>query len=282
MLFVDQYQTEGVDAPNLSLPDGQDRLVERVAEANPHTVVVLETGGPVLMPWLDRTAAVISAWYPGEKGGEAIADILTGVVDPSGRLPVTWPASEAPPTDTTPSDSSGPIVLYDASRPLDIARWPNAANARSFLRLWPLLHHLPARQSDDADRRRDGDRGARCDQRRQPARGRDPRGLRDRAGGQRGRAEARRLEPPRPRPGRDARVEIAVTPDARNFRRSGAALADHRWRVRDQRRFRRDAREVAAMIMLDARTCRPSAPPIFPSPPCPKEIPLASPTNGPS
>ncbi len=115
VLFVDQYQTEGVDAPNLSLPDGQDRLVERVAEANPHTVVVLETGGPVLMPWLDRTAAVISAWYPGEKGGEAIADLLTGVVDPSGRLPVTWPASEAPPTDATPSNSSGPIVLYDAS-----------------------------------------------------------------------------------------------------------------------------------------------------------------------
>ena len=98
VLFVDQDQTEGVDAPNLSLPDGQDRLVERVAEANPHTVVVLETGGPVLMPWLDRTAAVISAWYPGEKGGEAIADILTGVADPSGRLPVTWPASEAPPS----------------------------------------------------------------------------------------------------------------------------------------------------------------------------------------
>ena len=115
VLFVDQYQTEGADAPNLSLPDGQDRLVERVAEANPHTIVVLETGGPVLMPWLDRTAAVISAWYPGEKGGEAIADLLTGVVDPSGRLPVTWPASEAPPTDATPSDSSGPIVLYDAS-----------------------------------------------------------------------------------------------------------------------------------------------------------------------
>ena len=91
IVFADQYLTEGADARSLALPNGQDRLVERVAEANPRTVVVLETGGPVLMPWLDRTAAVLEAWYPGQKGGEAIADILVGLVDPSGRLPVTFP-----------------------------------------------------------------------------------------------------------------------------------------------------------------------------------------------
>ena len=112
VVFVDQYQTEGADAPSLSLPDGEDRLVERVAEANPHTIVVLETGGPVLMPWLDRTAAVISAWYPGEKGGEAIADILTGAANPSGRLPMTWPASEPPKVGATRGDTGGPLVQY--------------------------------------------------------------------------------------------------------------------------------------------------------------------------
>ena len=95
VLFVDQYMTEGEDAPGLSLPNGQDRLVAAVAGANPRTIVVLETGGPVLMPWLDRTAAVLEAWYPGQAGGEAVADLLVGLADPSGRLPMTFPASES-------------------------------------------------------------------------------------------------------------------------------------------------------------------------------------------
>ncbi len=77
------------------LPGDQDRLVDAVTRANPHAVVVLETGGPVLMPWLDQTAAVLEAWYPGQKGGEAIAEILSGAANPSGRLPVTFPVSEA-------------------------------------------------------------------------------------------------------------------------------------------------------------------------------------------
>lgn len=94
VVFADQYLTEGADAPNLNLPNGQDELIESVARANRRTVVVLETGGPVVMPWLDLTAAVIEAWYPGQKGGEAIAEILSGDVNPSGRLTVTFPASE--------------------------------------------------------------------------------------------------------------------------------------------------------------------------------------------
>ncbi len=94
ILFVDQWMTESADAPSLNLPGQQDRLVEAVARANPRTVVVLETGGPVLMPWLARTAAVLEAWYPGQKGGEAIAEILSGAANPSGRLPVTFPVSE--------------------------------------------------------------------------------------------------------------------------------------------------------------------------------------------
>jgi beta-glucosidase len=86
--------TESADAASLNLPGGQDQLVEAVTHANPRTVVVLETGGPVLMPWLEKTAAVLEAWYPGQKGGKAIAAILSGAANPSGRLPVTFPIGE--------------------------------------------------------------------------------------------------------------------------------------------------------------------------------------------
>jgi beta-glucosidase len=94
IIFVDQYMTETADAPSLKLPGQQDSLIEAVTRANPRTVVVLETGGPVLMPWLKQTAAILEAWYPGQKGGQAIAEILSGAANPSGRLPVTFPVSE--------------------------------------------------------------------------------------------------------------------------------------------------------------------------------------------
>jgi len=93
IVFASQWASEGMDV-GLSLPDHQDALIEAVAAANPRTVVVLETGGPVLLPWLDKVGAVLEAWYPGGKGGEAIARILYGEADPSGRLPVSFPASE--------------------------------------------------------------------------------------------------------------------------------------------------------------------------------------------
>jgi len=93
IIFVTQWMMESIDAGDLSLPSGQDGLVAAVAAANPNTIVVLETGGPVLMPWLGQVGAVVEAWYPGVKGGEAIADVLFGDVNPSGRLPITFPAS---------------------------------------------------------------------------------------------------------------------------------------------------------------------------------------------
>jgi len=93
IVFVTQWMTEGYDAPDIALPSGQDELISAVAAANPRTIVVLETGGPVLMPWLDRVGAVLEVWYPGIRGGEATADILFGNVNPSGRLPLTFPAS---------------------------------------------------------------------------------------------------------------------------------------------------------------------------------------------
>jgi beta-glucosidase len=95
IVFANQYQTEGYDVPDLSLPDGQDALISAVAAANPNTIVVLQTGGPVRMPWKDEVRAIVEAWYPGARGGEAIADVLFGKVNPSGRLPVTFPQSEA-------------------------------------------------------------------------------------------------------------------------------------------------------------------------------------------
>ncbi|PZO74010.1 MAG: glycosyl hydrolase [Sphingomonas hengshuiensis] len=93
IVFAWQWRTEAQDVETLSLPDGQDALIDAVAAANRRTAVVLETGGPVLMPWLNRVPAVLQAWYPGQRGGEAIANLLFGAVNPSGRLPMTFPAS---------------------------------------------------------------------------------------------------------------------------------------------------------------------------------------------
>lgn len=93
VVFATQWTTEGADVPDLSLPLGQDALIAAVAAANPATVVVLETGGPVAMPWLEQVGAVLAAWYPGVRGGEAIARVLFGRVNPSGRLPISFPAA---------------------------------------------------------------------------------------------------------------------------------------------------------------------------------------------
>uniref|UniRef100_B0T3V1 Beta-glucosidase n=1 Tax=Caulobacter sp. (strain K31) TaxID=366602 RepID=B0T3V1_CAUSK len=93
IVFGNQWMGEGEDAPDLSLPQGQDAVIAAVIAANPNSIVVLQTGGPVTMPWLDQAGAVVEAWYSGAKGGEAIADVLFGEVDASGRLPVTFPVS---------------------------------------------------------------------------------------------------------------------------------------------------------------------------------------------
>lgn len=94
VVFVNQHTSEGRDVPNLSLPNNQDALVSAVAAANPRTVVVLETGGAVTMPWINNVSAVLEAWYPGIRGAEAITGILFGDVNPSGKLPLTFPRSE--------------------------------------------------------------------------------------------------------------------------------------------------------------------------------------------
>ena len=95
IVFVQQWSSEGMDLPTLSLPDNQDALISAVATANPHTVVVLETGTAVTMPWIDHVSGVVEAWFGGSKGADAVANVLFGDVNPSGKLPITFPRSEA-------------------------------------------------------------------------------------------------------------------------------------------------------------------------------------------
>jgi beta-glucosidase len=116
IVFAHQWESEGMDLESLSLPDRQDDLIAKVAEANPHTIVVLENGSPVTMPWAGQVAAIVEAWYPGSRGAEAVASVLFGDVNPSAKLPVTFPKSDAdlphpilvkPPKKST-SDPSDP------------------------------------------------------------------------------------------------------------------------------------------------------------------------------
>ena len=93
--FATQWQNEGYDHASMDLPEGQDALIEALARANRHVVVVLETGNPVKMPWIDDVDAVLEAWYPGERGGSAIANVLIGAANPSGRLPMSFPVDES-------------------------------------------------------------------------------------------------------------------------------------------------------------------------------------------
>ncbi len=86
-----EWQSEGFDRPDMELTGKQNTLIEQVAAANPRTIVVLNTGSPITMPWLDKVAAVVQAWYPGQECGNAIADVLFGETNPSGKLPQTFP-----------------------------------------------------------------------------------------------------------------------------------------------------------------------------------------------
>jgi beta-glucosidase len=94
-VFANDFTSEGFDRPTLTLPGDADALISAVAAANPRTVVVLNTGGAVVMPWLSKVKAVLEAWYPGEEDGAATLAVLTGAVDPSGHLPLTFPTSVA-------------------------------------------------------------------------------------------------------------------------------------------------------------------------------------------
>ena len=91
IVFVYQWESESMDLESLALPEHQDELIEKVAAANPHTVVVVESGGPVTMPWVGKVNSIVEAWYGGSRGAEAVANVLFGDVNPSAKLPVTFP-----------------------------------------------------------------------------------------------------------------------------------------------------------------------------------------------
>ncbi len=118
LVFVGHKVGEGMDRTSLALPNDQDALIEAVAQANPHTVVVLNTGGGVTMPWLDKVAAVLEMWLPGDAYGPAAAKLLFGDADPGGRLPVTFPADESQGPATRPFEYPG---TQDSAGRLDTA-----------------------------------------------------------------------------------------------------------------------------------------------------------------
>jgi len=118
IIMAGDISIEGADRPNLSLPvcDGvdQDALIAAIAAVNSRTVVVLKDGGPVLMPWLNQVSAVLEAWYPGQEDGIAVANLLFGVANPSGKLPITFPKAEHEGVVGSPEQYPG--VMVDKTR----------------------------------------------------------------------------------------------------------------------------------------------------------------------
>ena len=129
VVVSDDTESEATDRPSLNLPSAQDELISAVAAANPHTVVVINAGAPVAMPWLSQVAGVVDAWYPGQTSGTSLASVLFGQTDPGGHLPVTFPASlsQVPASTTAQFPGNGSEVLY--SEGIDIGyRWYDSQN----------------------------------------------------------------------------------------------------------------------------------------------------------
>jgi beta-glucosidase len=133
IVFANDAQGEGMDCTSLSLPGDQDQLIQAVADANRRTIVVLNTGAPVLMPWLHEVAGVLEAWYPGQQFGTAIAAVLFGDAGPAGRLPLTFPASDTqgPAPATQPRHYPGVHGVVHYNEGLNVGyRWYDATGQR--------------------------------------------------------------------------------------------------------------------------------------------------------
>ncbi|WP_406329626.1 beta-glucosidase [Streptomyces sp. NBC_00203] len=127
---TDRVESEGFDRKDLRLPGRQDELVHAVAAANPNTVVVVNSGSPVELPWRDEVAAVLLSWFPGQEGGAALADVLTGAHEPGGRLPSTWGSfADAPVTQVIPADGELP---YSEGVFIGYSAWEQAGKTPSY------------------------------------------------------------------------------------------------------------------------------------------------------
>lgn len=133
---TERVESEGFDRADLTLPGRQDDLVRAVAAANPNTVVVVNSGSPVELPWREDVAAVLLTWFPGQEGGAALADVLTGAAEPGGRLPTTWGSlRDAPVTRVVPEDGRLP---YDEGVFIGYRAWQRAGRTPSY----PFGHGL--------------------------------------------------------------------------------------------------------------------------------------------
>ncbi|MFF8292433.1 beta-glucosidase [Streptomyces sp. NPDC016309] len=134
---TERVESEGFDRADLRLPGRQDDLVRAVAAANPNTVVVVNAGSPVEMPWRDDVAAVLLTWFPGQEGGAALADVLLGAEEPGGRLPTTWPAAlaDTPVTDVVPRDGE---LAYSEGLFIGYRAWDRAGTVPAY----PFGHGL--------------------------------------------------------------------------------------------------------------------------------------------
>jgi beta-glucosidase len=126
-----RVESEGFDRTSLALPGRQDDLVRRVAAANPRTVVVVNSGAPVVLPWRDEVGAILVSWFGGQEFGHALADVLTGRVEPGGRLPTTWPAAQAdvPVIDVTPRAGR---LHYDEGVHIGYRAWLRAGRSPAY------------------------------------------------------------------------------------------------------------------------------------------------------
>ncbi|HUJ34438.1 MAG TPA: glycoside hydrolase family 3 C-terminal domain-containing protein [Solirubrobacteraceae bacterium] len=148
IVFANDAQGEGMDRTSLDLQGDQNQLIEAVARANRNTIVVLNTGGPVLMPWLNNVQGVLETWYPGQQFGTAIAAVLFGDANPAGRLPVTFPAgnTQGPAPATQPIHYPGVNGIEDYDEGLDVGyRWYDATGQRP---LFPFGYGLSYEQFD--------------------------------------------------------------------------------------------------------------------------------------
>ena len=129
VVVSDDTESEAADRAGLNLPSAQNELISAVAAANPHTVVVVDAGAPVAMPWLSQVASVVDAWYPGESNGTALASVLFGQVDPSGHLPVTFPEDLSQVPASSPAQFPGVNGEVQYSEGIDVGyRYYDASN----------------------------------------------------------------------------------------------------------------------------------------------------------